>query len=190
MIILGGRGTGYSAGVNHENRLMVEGVSSSIEHHVNHHGAVAFNALFVVTTDAAADMCFFYLKNSAEKDLVIEGMTLSIDKATNITVELGNIGDPDSGTAITPVNLHVGSGNVAEGTFEYGDDLGNAGATLTGGAVCERFAFTAARQSSYINFEQDIIVRKNAVVTMWTSAATTTVTGTVIFNYHNAELAD
>jgi len=190
MIIQGGRGNGYSAGVNEENRFMTESVAVTVEHHVNHHGKTSFNSVFEITTENAATRCFYYLKNTDDKDMVIEGVTIALDKATEITVELGNVGDPDSGTAVTPTNLNVGSGNVAEGTFEVGEDLGNAGATLTGGAICERYVYTAALQSTTINFEQDIIVRKNAALTLWSSAAQVKVQGTVILNYHNAELAD
>jgi len=189
MIIQGGRGTGWSAGVNEENRLITEAVNTSAEHHVNHYSRLSFNSVFEITTENVATRCFYYLKNSDDTDISVEGLTIALDKATEITVELGNIGDPDSGTAVTPVNLNVGSGNVADGTFEVGEDLGNAGATLTGGATCERYVYTAALQSTTLNFEQDIIVRKNSVLTLWSSVAQVKVQGTLIFNYHNVGFA-
>ena len=187
MIITGGTGNGFALGVNSENRAVVEAISSTVEHHINHHGKAAYNVVFTATSEAAVTRCFYYMKNDDDVDMCIEGLWLNIDKATTITVQLNNIGDPDSGTAITPAILNAGAVASASGTFEYGADLGNAGATLTGGVLSEQFVYTGARESHYVNFEQDIILPKNTVLMLWTSAATTLVNATVVFNYHAEE---
>ncbi len=62
-ILKDGTGRGYLAGVQSENRLMVEAITYSGEHHANHDEGLAFNMIFDVTPTAAGD-CFLYMKNS------------------------------------------------------------------------------------------------------------------------------
>jgi len=73
MLIEDGLGTGKIAGISSENRLLTESVSSSVEHHINHHNGESYNALFAVNPDGADD-CIFYLKNQDNTDLIIESV--------------------------------------------------------------------------------------------------------------------
>ena len=137
----------------------------------------------------AADDCIAFIKNTSEDDMVIEGVTLGVKNCTaddSFYMKLGDTGTPNSGTAFTPVNMNAGSGNLAEGTFEYGADLDNAGAALSGGSEFERYVFAGVTDSSSAcyNFPMDVVLPKNRALSMWVGgSATGTYYVTVSFYY-------
>jgi len=192
MLIEDGKGRGNSVAVSSENKLAVEAVSSSIEHHVNHHNGDAYNLVFSQSPTAAGD-CIFYMVNEAESDLVIEGFTLSVVDCTandSLYCQISDTGTRNGATDITPVNLNSGSGKSAEGTFEKGADLDGGAATLAGGSEFERIVFSGITDVSALqfNFTQDVIVPKNRTFTMWVGgSATGTYYVTLHFNYHDIE---
>lgn len=182
-----GQGTGYTAGVSNENRLLVSSVTSSLEHHANHKYGEAYNVLFSQYPDAA-ESCLFYIKNGSETDLCIEGVTLAVTAACEIYIEINNTGTPVTPTNLTPVNLNSGSGKSAAGTFQTGTDL-----QMDTGSEIERYYFSGEKDSSHYNFNQDVILPKNRVLTLWISVANPsadvpTVYGTFIFNYHSIDM--
>jgi len=179
--ILDGKGRGYVAGVNEENRLMGEVVSSSVEHHANHHEGMAYNMLFDTTPTGAGD-CFLYIKNTSATDMIIEGLWLMVGSAEQILIKLGDIGTPSGGSAVTPGNLNAGTNNAAEGTFQAGNDITG----LSRGVTVEKI-WAASTKSEMFNFEQDIVVPENGVFTLYAVTGGIDVNGTVVLNYHKAE---
>lgn len=175
-MIKGGTGNGYLAAVNEENRLKVEAITYSGEHHANHEGT-AYNMLFDVTPTAAGD-CFLYMKNSSTIDLVIEGLWLRVASAEQIYMKLGNKGVPD-GTDVVPANINAGTNNAALGTFQVGNDI----TTMTGGTIINK-GWVANTATSFFNFEQDIILPQNTVYTLWVVTGAVNVAGTIVFHYH------
>jgi hypothetical protein len=99
---------------------------------------------------------------------------------------LNDKGTRDSATALVPTNSNAGSGLTADGTFEKGADLDGGAASLAGGYENERVKFRGATDSDHYNFEQDLIIPKNATLTIWVDSVVT-VLGTVYLNYHTAE---
>ena len=78
-----------------------------------------------------ADQDIVYIKNSSDMALRIYGIKVYCTVDVQLALKVGVTGDPTAGTAATPVNALVGSGNLAEGTFEYkAGDM-----ALTGGSV-------------------------------------------------------
>ena len=192
LILEDGRGKGYSSGVTDENRLMVDSVTASIEHHINHHDGMAFN-LLINQSPTAADDCIAYILNSSEDDLCVEGLTLGVTNCTaddSIYFKIGDTGTRNSATSLTPVNLNAGSGHIATGTFEKGADLDGGSATLAGGTECERIVLAGVTDlvSKTFNFEQDIILPKNRSLTIWIGgSASGTYYLTLYMNYHPKE---
>ena len=177
-----GGGSGKSAQINSEGRLLTSAVTASLEHHANHQGH-AYNVLFEQTPDGVDD-CIFYMKNESETDAVVEGITLSATALCHIRVERSNSGTASSPTTLTPVNLNGGSGLQADGTFQTGSSLG-----FDSSSVVELYRFSGDTTSKYFNFEQDIILPKNRSITLWcvmpdSSGDVPTIYGTVIFHYH------
>jgi hypothetical protein len=186
MIIEDGKGTGKKASVSSEGFIKVASVQVSVEHHINHHHGEAYNFVFDVTP-AGADDCFIYMKNTSDKDLILEGIYISVAGACEVYMQLNADGTRNSATAYTPVNLNAGSGKTAEGTFEYGTDLAGGAATLAGGTEAGRGVFRAAGDTKFFNFDQDIIIPKNKTYTLWSSASVA-INGMLAFNYHLDEL--
>lgn len=184
MIIEDGTGQGYQAGVNSENRILTDSIAASPEHAAN----VAGNAYHMLFDQAptAGDDCIIYIENSDEIPMIIEGLYLSVAGATELYFHLNDLGTRNGAGAVIPVNCNSGSGKTADGTFEVGLDLDGGAATLAGGVEIERYIFIAATGSAYFNFEQDIVLPKNATFTIWCSAIVA-ITGNVIFNYHGHE---
>ena len=182
-----GQGKGNVVGVSSENRLLSECTTSSNEHHINHQYAQAYNVYFS-QSPTANDDCIFYMENSNDIDLCVEGLKLSVTGACEVYCQINDKGTRLSATALTPTNLNGGSGNSADGNFEKGADLDGVGSAITGGTEFERIKIIAATPTEGFNFEQDLILPKNSTMTIWCDTSTVTVDGTVMFNYHNMDI--
>ena len=184
MRIEGGTGNGYAAKVTPENRLSTETVTRSAERHANEDEGQAFHVLFSASATAAND-CIFYMTNSSDsKNMIVEGIWLYVSGAVEISVKLNAKGTRNSATALTAVNCNGSSGNTADGTFENGVDLDGGSATLTGGSIVSMYKYIAETATHYVNFEQDIVIPRNGTLTLWSNSGTPTITGHVVFNYH------
>ena len=187
-LIEDGSGKGFRAGVDNENMLRVHAVMQTMERHTNDEHGDAYHCVFS-QSPTAADDCFFYMANSSDEDIIIEGLWIGFINADGddpeIYCKLGDKGTRDAATALTPANCNAGSGKAADGTFEKGVDL-DAG-TLTGGVEIERFVFadTVNHVTSHFNFEQDLIIPKNETFTIWATDAQATYYITVVFNFHS-----
>ena len=186
MQIEDGAGTGFKALVNTTNQLAVTAISSSVEHHVNHHDGQAYSALFAQAATAADD-CVFYLENTSEIDMVLEGINISVSGTTDVYFQAGNEGTRPTATDVTPANLNLGSGRTATGVFEVGADL-QGGGTLATSTEIERYKFIGATATDHFNFPQDLIVPKGSTFTIWMSVQSITLTTTLYFNYHAISL--
>jgi hypothetical protein len=181
MQIEDGGGTGRRATVDNEQRLDVHAVTATTEHDVNHRNGEAYHLVFSQTPTGAND-CFLYIKNNSDtKDLCIEGIWFRVASAEQVLMKLGDTGTTSGGTTATPANLNAGSGKVADGTFEVGNDITG----LSGGTTIEKY-WLANTASSHFNFEQDIIIPKNGIFTMYAVTGAVAIAGTVVFNFHTA----
>ena len=185
MKIEDGTGSGRQAAVNSIHQLKVEATTFSVEHYINHHNGEAFNILFQ-QAPTAGDDCIFYMENSSDDDVVVEGVTLAVSGAAEVYIQLNDIGTRNAATDVVPANLNASGSKIGDGNFEYGADLDGGAATLAGGYEIERYVFYAASNSSTFNFEQGVILQKNRTLTIWCDAIVT-VTCTVIYNQHNLE---
>jgi len=195
MQIESGIGNGKSVAINSKNRMLTDTVTSTSAHDANHNDGRAYNVLFS-QSPTAADDCIFYMKNTSETDLVLEGVTLGFINASAVDAEvymkMGDSGTRNGGTEVTPVNLNSGSGLLAEVTAEQGADLDGGSATLAGGIEIERWVFANVqdKSSGYLNFNQDIILKKNGTITIWASDAGATYYANMHMSYHNPEAKD
>ena len=187
MIIQGGTGNGYSAGVTANNMLETLAITASVEHYINHDAGLAFHCLFEQAPTAADDCVFYMVNNSDTRTIVIEGIDLYVSKAAEVYVKLNAKGTRNAATALTPANCNAGAGTSADGTFERGVDLDGGAATLAGGTEVQRWKFIAETASGHRNFEQDIVLPKNSTLTIWADTAATNIMGTVVFNFHEMD---
>ena len=179
MKIEDGTGSGKSAGVDSENRLLSDSVSRSLESHTNLDHGDAYSLLFSATPAAPAD-CFLYLKNEDEKDLIIEGFGLYLLADEYVDVVITDAGTPLGGTDIVPGNLNAGSGKTASGTFQHGNDITG----LDGGRTIYRIYHTSSTGTDYTNFEMDVVLSKNTTLTMYVQTGTAALAGFLDMYYH------
>jgi len=177
-----GLGSGRTAGVTTDNSLRVMATSLTIEHHANHYHGEAYNVLFEVTPTGADD-CFFYLKNEHDEDMTLEGIWIHNTASEYIDVKISDIGTPSGGSDITPVNLNCGSGKSAIGIFQQGVNITG----LSGGLNTHRIWHLGSAGMAIYNFDQDIIVSKNNVVTLYAQTGTSAISGLLVFNYHHSD---
>jgi hypothetical protein len=176
-----GTGTGKQVRVDDENRLHVNSLSKTAEHEANHKNGEAYSISFSATPTGAGD-CFFYMKNTDDKDMIIEGISMYLPAAEYFDIVLGDSGIPSGGSTVTPVNLNLGSGKSANGTFLQGNDITG----LSGGSTAYRIYKLASTGSEYENFEQDIILPKNSILTLYVQTGTTALAGFLDAYYHDA----
>ena len=175
-----GTGSSRSAEVDENNHLVVNAVSQSVEHYVNHVDGNAFNLLFSATPASTSD-CFIYMKNTGVDDISIEGFWLWLAADEYVDVKLNDVGTPVGGSTITPVNLNSGSGNAPTGTFQQGNNITG----LSGGTTIDRIYHASSQESASYNFDQDIIVKKNGTFTMYAQTGATALAGKIVFNIHS-----
>ena len=179
IIIEDGAGSSAKAKVcSSENRLFTQAVTLSMEASRNINFGDSYNLVFQQTPTGAND-CFLYIKNTSDENIIIEGVTLRAASNELIDVKLRDSGTPASGSTATPVNLNTGSGNEATGTFQTGNDITG----LSGGSVAKRIYVAASNESTYYNFEQDIVLGQNGVFTLYAETGSIEIDGEVHFYY-------
>lgn len=187
MIINDGKGTGYAAGINAENRLLTSSICATPEHQINHSKGLAFQAYFAVNP-AGADDVIFYILNNDNIDIVIEGITINTSAAEEIEYGFcSGTAVATSGASLVPVNLNAGSGNTADITC-YGNTADGAvditGLTRT---RIERIWLAASETTFYYNFEADLILPKNKAFYISAVGGDTLLRGSVLFTFHDPE---
>jgi hypothetical protein len=167
-----GLGTGNTAQVDKNNRLVTASVASSPEHFACFVEGKAFSVNFSATPTGAGD-CFFYMKNNSEDDIVVEGLSLKLAANEYIDVYLNDTNSPSGGADIIPTNLNSGSGATAIGTFQNGNDI----IGLTQGDLAYRIYHASSNGGTYYNFESDITLQKSGVLTLYCETGTTPLGG-------------
>jgi hypothetical protein len=182
MQIEDGGGSGRRAKVDKSQNLHTHATTTTIEHIVNHNDGEAYHLLFNQTPTGAND-CFLYMRNNSDgDDICIEGIWFRVASAEQVVVKLGDSGTTSGGTTATPANLNAGSGKVADGTFEAGNDITG----LSGGTTIEKYWLTDTA-TQHFNFEQDVIIPKNGIFTLYAVTGAVAIAGTVVFNFHSGE---
>jgi hypothetical protein len=179
LMIEDGSGKGYQAKVDSENLLHVYAISESLEHHANIIHGQSYNFLFSETVSGAGD-CFLYMKNYSDEDIIIEGIQLNTASDETIEIMLGDVGTPLGGTDVMPANLNAGSNNEADGVFQTDANLTG----ISGGYVILRYFVEGGGSSSFYNFDQDVILSKNRVLTLYATNGSILVNGFLTFFYH------
>ena len=164
-----GSGSGKQVGVTTNSELKTHSVSVSEEHSANMDYGEAYSWTFSDDPDANDD-CIFYIKNTNDKNLCLEGLDLYVSGACEVYFEVDNTGTTAAGTDVTAANLNTSSGKSAVVTAKHDGDL-QSGATLATGIETARWKFTAATATSQFNFPQDLIITPQQTFTIWVDTA-------------------
>lgn len=177
-----GKGRGYSAEINSENQLVTQAITHSVEHHANQAEELAY-VLNFTATPTSADDCFLYMKNAEAYDMIIEGFTIKIVASEYIDIYLKDAGTPVGGSTIVPISANAGSGKTPAGTFQNGNDITG----LSRGSKLYRYYHLSSAGSKEYNFNMDIVLPKNTVLTMIAETGTTAIAGFIEFYYEVVE---
>lgn len=177
MMLEDGTGSGKTAAVNSDNKLEVNAIAASPEHFINQERGQAYSVLFSATPTGADD-CFFYMKNTSESDMIVEGFGLWLVANEYIDIKLKIDGTPIGGTDVVPTNLNGGSGNLAIGQFQNGNDI-----TGLTGTTAYRVYHGSSNATTYTNFEMDIILPKNQSLALFAQTGTTALAGFIDIAY-------
>lgn len=137
MIITDGRGKGFAAGVDNENRLEVHAATLTEERLSGFDGqAFAFSSGLVAFT-AATDSAILFLKNTSERTMVIDRARVMLGTVTGGTGDwiLRFLRNPTVGTIVTNA-VEAGVTNVSHGSSILPSGMflrGVQGDTLTDG---------------------------------------------------------
>ena len=159
-------------------------ISYSACMHMEAHAGDDGNTYTMISTGdpGGADQDIVYIKNSSDMLLRIYGIKAYCTADVQLALKVGVTGDPTAGTTAVPVNALVGSGNLAEGTFEYkAGDL-----ALTGGSVIDNIFIDASiNTQAKCMYSGEIALEKNQ--TFIINAVTdpnASVEITIFFYYH------
>lgn len=174
-----GTGDGYQAKVTNDNMLVTVATVVSAEHHANHIHGRSYNLLFSQTASGPND-CIVYIKNGDDLDMIIESITVNVPTNEIIEIKLNDAGSPVDGGGITPSNLNAGSNREADGIFQSGNNITG----LSGGVSTFKPFFKGGDPSKFFNFDQDIIIPKNRILTLYCVNGSILVNGMLSFYFH------
>lgn len=187
MLIEDGRGTGYTAGVNTENRLRTIAITESIAQHANNDEGDAYTLFSPILSDnqnPSADQlspCIFYIKNTSESNLIITDVRMWAEENEYIDIYINQTGTPVGGNAATPVNMNLNSGKQAAGIF-----LGAARITgMSGGTLFDRLRVPADNADHPFMWASAIIIPKNNVLTVYAGNSGILTETSISFYYHD-----
>lgn len=165
MKIEDGTGKGYVAKVTANNRLLTRALTVSHQHHISDTIEEAYQ---VVTSAggvniAASKQNILLVENTSDtRDMVITYIRLETIGAAAAsasafwTMEVGGLYS-SGGTAVTPVNMHIGSSKNAQGLFYDG----NGSAIVTTGTFNEIDRLYKANDQVIYRKEGSIVIPKN-----------------------------
>ncbi|HUX30704.1 MAG TPA: hypothetical protein VMV78_08780 [Thiobacillus sp.] len=178
MLIDDGKGKGFRAGVDSENRLETFSVVQDLQFHINEVEG-QFYSLVVDQVTGGTNRHNIYIKNTSDQKLLITSVTaFATSTATELYALLGVTGTATSPSTGTPVNRNAGSGNTATGTFQYGANL-----ALTGGSEVDRWFVDNDLAAVKHEWGSALVLPQNATFVL-ASSASTTINVTISFGYH------
>lgn len=173
LFIQDAKGRGYQGAVNDRNELMTYAYTVDYIRSVAHGAGEAYSAPFTQTPSADGG-CIFYLKNTADIDLVVPRIRFAVASDQIIDLRLGLTGTASNGTAITPVNRNSGSGNEADCTCQQGTGI----TELTSGSIVDVLTFTKGNVQD-ISYCSGLILPKNHALGLFCNSAGVNVVGNV-----------
>lgn len=188
MLIDDGKGKGYKAEVDDENKLHVQAIADVGQFHTNHDHGTAYTMDIDNVVVNGDGYNFLYIQNTDDDDLIVTSITLWVATAkddANVEAYIGHtLTSVANNTSIVPSNLNAGSGQSASGVFYVNDGVGNL-TTLSGGVVAGRWKPTTSvgKWSKTTGW----IVPKNQTFTLL-ATKDNTFRGYISFYVHNSQV--
>ncbi len=189
MQITDGTGTNYAVKIDKENKLRTHSVTETQAHWANEDFGLAYMMLAFVTPDTPdpsasdymGDTCFAYMKNTDDKDMIVDEIRMWVEAATEaFDIYLNKSGIPVGGTDVTPININLGSGNTASGTFQTGTNITG----LTGGILFDRLRVPSDNNDHIASWPAKLIVPKNNILSFYAQDGGQAIEFSISFHYH------
>lgn len=152
----------FFASVTSKKQLLTCAVTRSVDLYCNQEDGESYSLVVSQTPTGAGD-CFCYIKNNADKDMIISSAKFYAATAEIISFRLNDTGTPSGGSAATPINRKSGCGNAADVLCETGNDITG----LSGGDEVESISVKAAGASDRIPWDSGLIIPKNHTLTIY-----------------------
>jgi len=170
-----GKGRGYRAEVNAENKLQTVSISKTNDFHINDVHGKYWSCPFGPQDPTGANDYVFYIKNTGDKDLGITDIRVSCTGAAS-QIQINSVtGTAASGSTVTPVNRNLGSSQVISGTVEEGTDITG----LTNAGTLFYMELAAVATLYHLKTTSNIIIPKGSAVGILVVTATSVVTGVI-----------
>lgn len=177
-MIKDGTGSGSLTKVTSDNYLQTNGHAQSFSLHAAH-SAQDYYGVSMQGTATVPSAIIGYIKNTDDKDMIIDFFTVYSTAATQLFTSIGGSGTPSGGSDVVARNVVAGSGKTANGTFQQGNLISG----LTGTNIV-LVTITPADETKVYDY-MPLIIPKNQILTyssLQTSAQVTVGTG---FYYHD-----
>jgi len=148
MLIDDGKGRGYKAEVDSENRLRVISINQSLPAHVSEEEGETYSWTAVSADINTGDTALLVCNNSTSKKLLIEKIYVWGDVAAQFKIHIPSY-PTLAGTGVVGVNLNSVSGNAADASA-YADETGNTFAATN--------VITTVRNTYYVRGNGDDLV--------------------------------
>jgi hypothetical protein len=183
MLIEDGKGNGYKCEVNSANQLETRTVQQPrSEWECHNHGTAYVMYFSQAAANGGANECLGYMKNDSDDDLVIDELGIHITAANTVYVSKVTGTAGGSPTAVVPVNMNVGSGRTATGTFYKDDSM--SGLTDAGRLVN---CYLAANGYLVREPHSTILIQKNSAIGIFVvTQQSQTLNCSVLFHYESS----
>jgi hypothetical protein len=182
MNIEDGTGKGYKAAVNKVNELEVRAQVTIRAEWECHNNARAYAMYFSqAEANSAGNECLGYIKNTSDDDLVIDEIAIHSVAADHVYISKVT-GTAAGGSAITPVNTNVGSGQTATcTTMQHTAITGLTDAGRLINFYCAANAFLVREPKS------TIVIKKNSAIGVYvTTQQVNTIKCNIWFHFEDA----
>ena len=132
-----GKGTGYSAGVGSDNRLLVSSINETIFQYSAEEGDAYFLGTPLVTCTTDGENAIFFYSHNDSSPLIIENFLTTATTASGGAPNMYAVNFYKNPTAMSvatssvALNQNFGSSNTLDGTVQFGA----SGSAFTGGTL-------------------------------------------------------
>jgi len=181
-----GTGSGATARVDSENKLRTYSVIESDAQHSNEDNGNAYTMLIYNTSNnpnpsvGETSPCIGYIKNGSDNLLVIEKIKCWAETAEAIEIYINQSGTPTNTTTYNPLNMNLGSGSTADGTFYTGTNIGG----ISGGNLLDRLRVPADNNNHDYILTPSLIIPKNKIMTIYAYNGGIETEVNIYFYYH------
>lgn len=159
--ITDGTGKGLSAGVDKNNRLLVNAINETIFQYAAEEGEAFFIGTPLINLTNASESAIIYVENNEDEPLILGTFFLIAEATTGGSPNMfraswyKNPTSISSPTTTSALNQNFGSSNELDATIQYGAQ----GSTVTGGGLAAILSFPIGQ---FNQFDANLVLEKGS----------------------------